>query len=149
MPVLAAACFRLGIPWPWYYQPKDTRYRYSTHGHYDVMDDLSDMGAVKAAKMGSAARSIGLPGKLDVSGANVAELVANGRIDEVRAYCLQDVAQETALFLRASLVRGDISAQLYGEAITQWLAVCTENPATRPVVEALDWKKLSSCWSGP
>jgi predicted PolB exonuclease-like 3'-5' exonuclease len=105
LPVIAARCRRHGLRAP-YLNSKEVSYRYSRTGHYDVADVLSEYGAGQRAALDVEARLIGMPGKLGVDGANVAALVADGRIDEVRAYCLADVVQTHAVGLRASLERG-------------------------------------------
>src|SRR5215468_11433458 len=47
LPVVAARCLRHGVAFPWYYQRRDARYRYSPDGHLDLMDLLADHGATK------------------------------------------------------------------------------------------------------
>ena len=45
LPVLASRCLRHGIPFRYYYQQRDVRYRFSADGHLDLMDFISDFGA--------------------------------------------------------------------------------------------------------
>lgn len=113
MPCLAARAFKHGIPMGWYYQGKDVRYRYSTNGHMDVMDYLADFGGTKSSKLDVYAKLCGFPGKMGTDGSKVAEMIALGFIEEVRAYCLTDVAQLAAIFLRTQLVRGEITLEHY------------------------------------
>ncbi len=50
-------------------------------------------------------------------------LIDEGRLDRVRDYCLQDVAQTAALYLRFELLRGRIGRPAYRVAIQQWAKV--------------------------
>jgi predicted PolB exonuclease-like 3'-5' exonuclease len=108
LPVLAARCFVLGVPFPWYYKTKfGARYRYSREETYDVMDHLSDYGASHSASVHVWSVACGWPGKSPgENGQTVAARVAAGDLAGVSDYCLCDVALETAVFLRAELVRG-------------------------------------------
>jgi 3'-5' exonuclease len=88
MPVLMARCLRHGIAAPWYYAQRDVRFRFSASGHFDLMDFLTDHGAARAYGLDLAARLAGSCGKLGVHGRDVAEMIAAGKLEEVRAYCL-------------------------------------------------------------
>ena len=48
LPVIVARCLHHGLAFPWYYQQRDARYRYSTEGHVDLMDFLADHGASRS-----------------------------------------------------------------------------------------------------
>jgi len=128
LPVLNLRSFHKGIAWPWYYQDRDVRYRYSETGHCDMMDVLSDYGACRQMKLGDAARLIGLPGKVGpVSGADVAALVESCRgatekaisetQEKIARYCLSDSVQTAVLFLRHRFHRGMISTPHHDAAI--------------------------------
>jgi predicted PolB exonuclease-like 3'-5' exonuclease len=110
LPVIAARCLRHGIAFPWYYQQRSPRYRYAAEGHLDLMDFLIDYGACRAYSLDVAAKLVGLPGKMDVDGSNVQAMVDAGQIEQVRAYCLSDVVQTTAILLRTQLLRGVLDA---------------------------------------
>lgn len=113
LPVLVMRCLRHGVQLPWHYQMRGARYRYSEDGHLDLADCLTDYGACSMMALDDVARSIGLPGKVGVSGADVADLFRTGRLDEIAAYCLSDVAQTALLFLRFRLVQGAIGHAEY------------------------------------
>jgi predicted PolB exonuclease-like 3'-5' exonuclease len=81
---------------PRYYVGRDARYRFSTEGHFDLMDFLVEHRATRGYSLNLAAKLIGMPGKMDTKGSDVAEMVAAGRIEEVISYCLSDVAQTAA-----------------------------------------------------
>ena len=61
---------------PWWFSDRNTRYRYSTDGHFDLMDFLADFGAAKNARLDVYAKLVGFPGKVGVDGSQVA---ADGR----------------------------------------------------------------------
>lgn len=142
MPVLMARCLRYGLAAPWYYQPKDVRYRYSTSGHFDLMDFLTDYGGTRAYGLDLAARLVGSCGKLDVHGSDVAKMIAAGKIEEVRAYCLSDVAQTVVLLLRVQLLRGELTEQGYIDAMTALLELIDREPRLTVLRPLLDRNRL-------
>ena len=137
LPVIAHRCMRYGIPWPWYYcdqRGKNPRFRFSFERQLDLMDVLSDHGASRSSKLDSAARLMGLPGKLDVSGGDVALLFEQGQQKAIDQYCLQDVAQTTAVFLRFELLRGKLTLAQYQAAMLAWLEVVEGTPGAADVL---------------
>jgi predicted PolB exonuclease-like 3'-5' exonuclease len=136
MPVITSRTFRHGVPMPWWYSDRSTRYRYSPEGHFDLMDFLADFGAAKSARLDVYAKLIGFPGKVGVDGSQVAPLVHAGKLDEVNAYCLCDVAQTAAIFLRVELLRGALSREQYVAAGRGLLAFLDGEPRVLPVMSA-------------
>lgn len=142
MPVLMARCLRYGLSFPWYYGQRDVRFRYSTSGHFDLMDFLTDHGASRAYGLDLAARLVGSCGKLDVHGSDVAKMIAAGKLEEVRAYCLSDVAQTIVLLLRVQLLRGELAPDHYLEAMAALLDVVDKEPRLAPLRPLLDRDRL-------
>lgn len=142
LPVIAARCLRRGIAFPWYYRQRDARYRYSTAAHFDIMDFLADHGATKTYSLDIAAKLIGMPGKLDCKGADVQTMIDAGQIEQVRSYCLQDVAQTAALFLRVQLLRGVLEPVGYVEAIEGLLKKIEGMPGLAPLLPLIDRDRL-------
>lgn len=140
LPVITARCLRHGIPFERRFQ-RDVSYRYTTDGHMDVADFLSDYGAGRAATLDVWSKLIGLPGKMDVAGADVATLIADGRIEDVETYCMTDVVSTWALALRTELVRG-LSREACVAGLTSLLAAVDAMPRLRPFVDAIDRRKL-------
>jgi predicted PolB exonuclease-like 3'-5' exonuclease len=138
MPVITSRALRHGVPMPWWFSDRNTRYRYSTDGHFDLMDFLADFGAAKNARLDVYARLVGFPGKVGVDGSQVAPLVHAGKLDEVQAYCLCDVAQTAAIFLRVELLRGTFDRDRYRELGRGLLAFIDEQPRLAPVAERID-----------
>jgi hypothetical protein len=58
----------------------------------------------------------------------VLPMVHAGRLDEVNAYCLCDVAQTAAIFLRVELLRGTYDRARYQELARGMLAFIDEHP---------------------
>ncbi len=142
LPVIATRCLRYGLPFAWYYQDRSVRHRYTPDGHFDVMDYLSDFGAARNCSLDLAARLIGMPGKMDVHGADVATMIAEGRLAEVQAYCLTDVAQTVALLLRTQLLRGEITSDEYGVAIGVLYDAIAKDPRLSPMIPLINNDRL-------
>jgi predicted PolB exonuclease-like 3'-5' exonuclease len=138
MPVITSRALRHGISMPWWFTDRNTRYRYSTDGHFDLMDFLADFGAAKNARLDVYAKLVGFPGKVGVDGSQVLPLVHAGKLDEVNAYCLCDVAQTAAIFLRVELLRGTYDRARFRELGHALLTFLDQHPKTAPVVEKID-----------
>ena len=138
MPVITSRALRHGVSMPWWFQDRNTRYRYSTEGHFDLMDFVADFGATKNARLDAYAKLVGFPGKVGVDGSQVAPMVHAGKLDEVNAYCLCDVAQTAAIFLRVELLRGTMHRDRFREVGTALLAFIDEQPRLAPVAEKID-----------
>jgi len=143
LPVLAMRALKLGIPWGWYYKDKfGARYRYGEDGHCDLMDFLSDYGSARQMKLGDAARLIGLPGKTDMDGSKVAEVVAKGPNSDneknIARYCLQDAIQTAILFVRSRYHLGKIGREEYAASLSTF-----ENSEAIKTAIDIDWSRLS------
>ncbi len=141
MPVITSRALKHGASMPWWFSDRNTRYRYSPEGHFDLMDFLADYGAAKNSRLDVYAKLVGFPGKVGVDGSQVAPMVHAGRIDEVNAYCLCDVAQTAALFLRVQLLRGALPRERYVDLARGLLAFCDADPRLAPVMSAVDRPK--------
>lgn len=125
LPVLSMRSLKHGIPFGWYYDNRGMRYRYSDEGHLDLMDFLGDYGAARNMKLNDMAHLIGLPGKTDMTGASVHDVVkatrgvsvsptmAREKMDSVGRYCLQDAIQTALIFLRTRHHLGKIERDEY------------------------------------
>lgn len=142
LPVIAARCLRHGIPFPAYYRRRDFRYRFSPDGHLDLMDFLADYGATRATKLDVVAKLIGMAGKVGVEGKDVGPMVAAGRLKEVQDYCLCDVVQTAAVFLRLQLLRGELDRTQYLAAATALLDFIDADVRLASVGAAVDRQRL-------
>jgi 3'-5' exonuclease len=142
LPVIAARCLRHGVPFGYYYQSKDVRYRFSPEGHLDLMDFLSDFGAAKRSRLDVAARLCGMPGKVGVAGKDVGPLIHAGRLSEVGDYCLCDVVQTAAIFLRLQLLRGELDRPGYLGAMRSLLKASLAEGRVTPLWGLWDTQRL-------
>ncbi len=142
MPVIAARCLRHGITMRHYYGSRDVRYRFSPEGHLDLMDYIADFGASKPAKLDIVARLIGMSGKVGVAGKDVGPMVHAGRIQEVRNYCMCDVVQTTAIFLRVQLLRGELNRSAYLDAMHSLIVMLRQDERVAAVAGSINEPRL-------
>jgi predicted PolB exonuclease-like 3'-5' exonuclease len=76
-------------------------YRYRPSVHIDVRDLFTFFGAASVGTLRAYALGYGLPDpKAHGDGAEVAALVASGRVEELKTYCLGDVETTATLYTR-------------------------------------------------
>ena len=144
LPVLALRSLRCGVPMPWYYKERGIRYRYSEEGHIDLCDWLADHGASRASSLDALARLIGLPGKIGIDGSQIHELYNAGRVEEIRNYCLADVAQTALLFLRFRLLQGVLDSRQYRKAVAGLTESLRDDERLTSLTSAIDAARLLS-----
>ncbi|HLK86146.1 MAG TPA: 3'-5' exonuclease [Candidatus Binataceae bacterium] len=119
-PVLELAALRYGIAAPAHFAEgaNSPRARYAGERHLDLFDYLTNFGASGPMRGGMdlLLKMIGLPGKMEIDGAQVQDLYDQGRLDEIHRYCRNDVVQTYFLFLRVELMRGRIDEAAYEHA---------------------------------
>jgi len=142
MPVIAARCLRHGVTLRHYYSSKDVRYRFSPEGHLDLMDYLADFGAAKPAKLDVMAKLIGMPGKVGLAGKDVGPLFHAGKIQEVRNYCLCDVIQTAAVFLRVELLRGELNRETYLQSMSALISMLRADSRVSAVAGEINEDRL-------
>lgn len=118
--------------------------RYSDKYHLDLLEVLSDFGASARCSMDEIAAALGIPGKLDTSGANVRELFEAGQIQAIRNYCETDVLSTLLIFLRRELFSGALSEGAYARTLLGVRHYLEAEGEARPhLVAFLDaWKAL-------
>lgn len=103
----------------WYHDPKaGYKYRYSTEKHFDLLDYLSEYGQ-HSISLNQAAKLLRLPGKTDVKGSDVADLYANGKIQDIIKYNINDILQTYMVYLKVELLRGNFSREEYDSIIQE------------------------------
>ena len=142
MPVIATRCLRHGVPLRHYYRSHDVRYRFTAEGHLDLMDHLADFGAARPSRLDVVAKLCGMPGKIGMEGKDVGPMVQAGRLAEVRNYCLCDVVQTAAVFLRVQLLRGALERNAYLEAMQRLLHHVHGDERLAPIASAMNEKRL-------
>jgi predicted PolB exonuclease-like 3'-5' exonuclease len=110
LPVLELQALRHGCAAPRYFGERDgLRARYGRH--WDLCDWLTNGGATRLrGGLDLVSRLVGLPGKHEVSGADVQMLWEHGRWEEIHRYCAADVVQTYFVFLRLAHLRGKLDA---------------------------------------
>jgi predicted PolB exonuclease-like 3'-5' exonuclease len=113
LPVLELRSLKLGVPAPrWFAGPR----RPGSADHLDVKELLAAPGSSGAAPLDLYAKLVGLPGKVDVAGADVGALYLAGALDRIAAYCMTDVVQTFLLLLRHRLLDGSLTPDGYAES---------------------------------
>ena len=77
--------------------------------HLDLMDRFSQYGASRREAMDIVASLYGLPGKTDVDGSMVGELVSNNEWQTLSIYCESDVMNTWLIYLRWLRLTGQLS----------------------------------------
>jgi len=89
------------------------RYRFSDKFHVDLMDHISEFGAVRGLNLNTLCTMMGIPGKFDVSGDQVHSLYYEGKLTEIQEYCESDVLNTYWLYLKYELLKGNIQKEDY------------------------------------
>jgi predicted PolB exonuclease-like 3'-5' exonuclease len=121
LPVLHHRAFVHGIQAGQYWEQgeKDRDFKFDNYisryhqRHIDVMDVLAGFNPRANAPLDEMAQMIGLPGKMGIGGAHVAEAYLDGKVEEIRHYCEIDVLNTYLLYMRFQLMRGHSSRQQY------------------------------------
>ena len=93
---------------------------------------LSDYGASARASLHEVSAVLDLLGKFGISGSQVAGLVDEGRIEDVRHYCETDVLTTYLVYLRLMVHRGTIGIDGYNAAISFIVAMIEQEAGERP-----------------
>ncbi|NBX85681.1 MAG: hypothetical protein EBQ80_00320 [Proteobacteria bacterium] len=77
-----------------------------------MADVLADFGAARGMpKLDEVCTLIGLPGKMDVDGSRVVDMVAAGQLAAVRDYCETDVLNTYLLYLKYQHLSGMLATE--------------------------------------
>ncbi|MGO1399933.1 3'-5' exonuclease [Psychrobacter sp.] len=119
IPVLIYRAMQYDLSAPWLFEEgqriKNLRFdnyvnRFHTR-HLDLMDRFSQYGASRREAMDVVASLYGLPGKTDVDGSMVGDLVANDDWQTLSIYCESDVMNTWLIYLRWLRLTGQLSSQ--------------------------------------
>ncbi len=155
MPLLELAAFRYGVSVPSWFNINDRAYdqkrnRYNQVAHLDLHDVLTNYGATRlSGGLNLVANLLGKPGKMEVAGHMVQDLYNAGELAKINDYCRCDVLDTYFIFLRMSVLTGQLTLireQELVEDARQWL----QEQATRvPVYQSyLDqWGTWENPWT--
>jgi predicted PolB exonuclease-like 3'-5' exonuclease len=129
MPCLQMRALKYGLTAPWLFNSggKWDGYKVKARGGDPVWNcDLLEMvGEGNALKLDEVCTLVGLPGKLDVEGSKVAEMMARGEVKQVRDYCETDVLNTYLLYIRHQKMVGNLAPEALAreeQAVREWLA---------------------------
>jgi predicted PolB exonuclease-like 3'-5' exonuclease len=112
LPILEMAAFRYGISVPAWFNVEartyeQSRNRYNTSAHIDLMDLFSNFGAARVSGgLNLLANLIGKPGKTGVDGSQVQGMYDAGQTEAINDYCRCDVLDTYFTFLRSRVLQG-------------------------------------------
>ena len=118
IPVLIYRAMQYDLAAPWLFEEgariKNMRFdnyvnRFHTR-HLDLMDRFSQYGASRREAMDVVASLYGLPGKTDVDGSMVGDLVTNNDWHSLSTYCESDVMNTWLIYLRWLRLTGQLSS---------------------------------------
>jgi len=118
LPILLQRAIALGVPCP-AFAKRTGRNGWDYHdkwsdAHMDILEIIGGYGSgAKKPKLSEFAVACGFPGKLDVDGAEVADLYLAGRIDEIAEYNETDAVSTHLLMLRIGLHTGLLAPERY------------------------------------
>ncbi|KAB1080549.1 3'-5' exonuclease [Methylobacterium soli] len=122
----ASAWYRRGTRWEGYAS------RFAPDWHADLMDVLSEYGASARLTLEEAAALLGLPGKMGEHGSQVADMIARGEAERVRAYCETDCLNLMVLYLRWALLTGRTDATAHDRSVAGLVRYLDAERAERP-----------------
>jgi predicted PolB exonuclease-like 3'-5' exonuclease len=100
MPLLGLRAMTLRVPWVFWHEQ---RHRYENYKkmlvHYDMADQLSDLGGSPRLGLDDVCMMLGLPGKYDLHGSQVGKWWAQDP-QRVVQYCIEDVWHTWLIYLR-------------------------------------------------
>jgi predicted PolB exonuclease-like 3'-5' exonuclease len=120
LPLLKQRAIALGVPCPCFSSRPDKPWNgYDYHdarnseAHRDILQLVSAYGRTATPSLNELAAACGLPGKLGVTGNDVAELYLNGGWAKILAYNTADALTTHALMLRIGLHSGKLTPAQY------------------------------------
>ncbi len=118
IPMLMIRAMKYNLSCPAFYEKENQdlnkskwdnyRYRFSDRFHVDLMDHISEFGAVRGLKLDLLCNMANIPGKFDVSGDQVHKLYYEGKLEAIKEYCESDVLNTYWLYLKYELLKGNL-----------------------------------------
>jgi predicted PolB exonuclease-like 3'-5' exonuclease len=123
IPMLMIRAMKYNLSCPAFYEKENKmlnkskwdnyRYRFTDKFHVDLMDHISEFGAIRGLKLDLLCSMMGIPGKFDVSGDQVFSLYYDGKIEKIKEYCESDVLNTYWLYLKYELLKGNLLFEDY------------------------------------
>jgi predicted PolB exonuclease-like 3'-5' exonuclease len=151
LPVLELAAYRYGLALPEWFNVEarsfeQSRNRYNTTAHIDLMDLISNFSAVRVVGgLNLLANLIGKPGKTGIDGSMIQDMYDAGEVESINDYCRCDVLDTYFVFLRTRVLLGqlplDEEQQIVGETKAWLEEQCKSSPAYTHYLEHWgDWQ---------
>ncbi|MEX0702268.1 MAG: 3'-5' exonuclease [Planctomycetales bacterium] len=155
VPVLELAAFRFGLSLPGWFNVEarsfeQSRNRYNTAAHLDLMDLFSNFNASRmVGGLNLLANLIGKPGKTGIDGSMIQDMHDAGRLEEINDYCRCDVLDTYFVFLRSRVLLGKLPLEEEHRIVAEtktWLEGQADlSPACAHYLK--HWGDWSSPWS--
>lgn len=156
LPLLELAAFRYGLSVPGWFNTsaksfEQFRNRFNLDAHIDLQELLTNFGATRfTGGLNLAANLLGKPGKMDVQGYMVQDMIQAGKLREVNDYCRCDVLDTYFVFLRTRVLFGYLTLnqeQSLVDHAKQWLkSKSSDSPAYQVYLER--WGDWPNPWKG-
>lgn len=117
LPLMELSAYRYGLSLPDWFNIEaksfeQSRNRYNIQRHFDLMDLISNFGAVRVnGGLNVLANIIGKPGKTGIDGSQVQDLYDSGGVRQINDYCIGDVLDTFFVFLRTRVLTGDLTLE--------------------------------------
>jgi predicted PolB exonuclease-like 3'-5' exonuclease len=136
LPLLEMAAFRYGCTARDYFNSsRNSRQRYNG-GHIDMMDWLSNFGAVRmAGGLNVLSKLLGKPGKMSMSGDQVYQMYLDGKIGAINDYCMFDTLDTYFVFLRTRVMTGELTLAQEHQLVLGAKTMVHERVAQFPALE--------------
>lgn len=141
LPILELAAYRYGIALPEWFNLEarsyeQSRNRYNTSAHIDLMDVFSNFGASRmTGGLNLLANLIGKPGKTGIDGSKVQSMYDTGKVQEINDYCRCDVLDTYFVFLRSRVLTGQLSIDDEQEIVTEAYQFLERESAGNPAYQ--------------
>ena len=138
IPLMELSAYRYGLSLPDWFNVdartyEQSRNRYNTTRHLDLMDLISNFGATRVqGGLNVLANIIGKPGKTGIDGSQVQDVYDAGGVQKINDYCICDVLDTYFVFLRTRVLIGKISIEQEQQLVQHAKDFLTENQTQRP-----------------
>jgi len=138
IPLMELSAYRYGLSLPDWFNVdartyEQSRNRYNTQRHLDLMDLISNFGATRVqGGLNVLANIIGKPGKTGIDGSQVQDVYDAGGVQKINDYCICDVLDTYFVFLRTRVLIGKLSLEQEQQLVQQTKEFLAENQKERP-----------------
>lgn len=138
IPLMEISAYRYGLSLPDWFNVEartyeQSRNRYNTTRHLDLMDLISNFGATRVqGGLNVLANIIGKPGKTGIDGSQVQDVYDSGGVQKINDYCICDVLDTYFVFLRTRVLIGKFSLEQEQQLVQQAKDFLIENQEQRP-----------------